>query len=124
MWIWSHLLKKSIMENFIFCAVTLHITVSKRKNFFSHIYINFNSTLFLQTLLQFYLNFKCSTNKATMLLKPKIYLFWRFYSLRYSDIASFLEQHVQSILKVEMRILIIDFHLCLVAQIPRFKFDF
>ena len=23
LWIWSHLLKKSVMENFIFCAVTL-----------------------------------------------------------------------------------------------------
>ena len=23
MWIWSHLLKKSLMENFIFCAVTV-----------------------------------------------------------------------------------------------------
>ena len=23
LWIWSHLLKKSLIENFIFCAVTL-----------------------------------------------------------------------------------------------------
>ena len=24
LWIWSHLLKKSFMENFIFCAISLH----------------------------------------------------------------------------------------------------
>ena len=25
LWIWSHLLKKSLMENFIFCAVVIYL---------------------------------------------------------------------------------------------------
>ena len=29
--IWSHLLKKSIMENFIFCTVELHAVLTKKK---------------------------------------------------------------------------------------------
>ena len=32
LWIWSHLLKKSLMENFIFCAVNV-LSVQQRKHF-------------------------------------------------------------------------------------------
>ena len=30
LWIWSHLLKKSLMENFIFCAIC-HLCISMKK---------------------------------------------------------------------------------------------
>ena len=32
LWIWSHLLKKSLMENFIFCAVNVNINEDKNKD--------------------------------------------------------------------------------------------
>ena len=32
--IWSHLLKKSLMENFIFCAVLLQISIIMPRDFF------------------------------------------------------------------------------------------
>ena len=41
-WIWSHLLKKSFMENFIFCAVSrvFRFSLSKVINICFHGYLN------------------------------------------------------------------------------------
>ena len=44
--IWSHLLKKSLMENFIFGAVIVHIPLAHFTSY--HHYYQFNSTLFLK----------------------------------------------------------------------------
>ena len=36
LWIWSHLLSKSLMENFIFCAVSVGRIVSRSKSYKQH----------------------------------------------------------------------------------------
>ena len=98
LWIWSHLLKKSLMDNFILCSVNITFAIYKMSLIFHLLILDSDHKIFMQNDMSIFTAIICSI--ITVSEFPKVWT-WnlKFYFLKLENYRNKEARHLQSFLK-------------------------